>query len=87
MALLDHLASPEPFLQRFSLGALLDQEQYLSEQYQIYRNDTVLQFTLEQMHNPYSIEDYYSTGSDFLSQKIAFKYRLRPRFQRTNYIS
>ena len=39
------------------------------------------------MYSPYSIEDYYSTGSDFLSQKIAFKYRLRPKFQRTNYIS
>ena len=42
MALLDQLANPEPLLSKFSLGALLDQEQYLIEQYQIYRNDTVL---------------------------------------------
>ncbi|CDW79235.1 dna mismatch repair protein [Stylonychia lemnae] len=57
--------------------SMIDLDQYFNEQFQIFKSDKSLQFTLEQMvHNQISEYEEYENNEQYI--QVSFKRRLRP---------
>eukprot|EP00347_Sterkiella_histriomuscorum_P000590 403375263 len=71
-------------ISRMSTINFYDQEQFFSEQFENFKNDKSLYFSLEQMifnEQPFELEDLDTQTVS----KFSFKQRLRPKFQRSTY--